>query len=347
MHKKDDDSEIRKINTEDNESNNNIEEFEAKYSREPKFTDCPFCKKRVFTEVDHIVSYSGIILSIILIFFLNLISIPFIMIVIPLTQNSQHRCPSCLNQIGECSFYDTISLSDRIISLTLGSFALVISKKQLIGIFVFLTLIVVMIMKFMTIDTSRRYIDESFDDFYKECNKSKFSNTNIANQVHIYCHSFRFSDVNWKGHVVRIDYERKYFSSTRLKILIKMREEDKSEDGDLYLKVEDYIYETYKNKFYELNRGDKIQFNATILFEGDGQRVPFLNLFEIEILKNEADSRIELSPHIHHNGRYSLDDEIEKNNDKIIHKNEELLIGMSDFVVEKDVNIENNHETYN
>jgi hypothetical protein len=37
-----------------------------------------------------------------------------------------------------CSFYDTISMSDRIISWNVGEFAILITRKQLIGAFVFI-----------------------------------------------------------------------------------------------------------------------------------------------------------------------------------------------------------------
>jgi hypothetical protein len=65
-------------------------------------------------------------------------ALPLIVLLIPLTQQTVHSCPNCLNNVGTRSFYDFISLSDKVITYKIGNFAIIITKKQLLGIFVFL-----------------------------------------------------------------------------------------------------------------------------------------------------------------------------------------------------------------
>lgn len=339
-------SEFKKLNQEEITE----EQFDPIYTREPKITKCKFCGKKILTEAETETTWTGILLSVVLFLLFNIFSIVLILVLIPLTQKTNHRCPSCLNIIGECNFYDLISLSDKVISFTVGSFALIISKKQLLGLFTFLFILILFFVKFYTIDTSLKFIDETFDEFYSECSPEKFQNVATFAQAKNFCHSYRYSCVQWEGNIVRIDYEQSFMSRYRLSILVKMRTEVHSQDGDLYLKVNEYEYEKYKNVFYQINRGDRIAFNATIIDEGSERNAPFLDLFGVSIVTNEENKgKIEIDPHIHHNGRYSLDKEIKKNSDHVIHKDEAIYddINMKEFVVDKEVNIdEKQHETY-
>ncbi len=56
---------------------------------------------------------------------------------IPLTQQTVHSCPNCLNKVGSRSFYDLFSLSDKLLSFKYGNFAVIITKKQILAIFTF------------------------------------------------------------------------------------------------------------------------------------------------------------------------------------------------------------------
>ena len=349
-------SEFKKLKNDEEVAQEIVKEIQ--FTREPIIVDCKYCKSKILTDVDHETTYTGIIISIILLLLLNIFAIPLILILIPLTKNSNHRCPSCLNKIGECNFYDRISLSDKVISLTLGSFAIVISKKHLLGIFTFILLLTIFILEFKSIDTSRLgFIDESFDDFYKTCNPEKYSNRRTHTETSLFCSSYRYSKVQWDGYVVRVDYDNSFFAKYRISILVKMRVEDKSQDGDLYLKITDRQYNQLKDVIYEINRGIRVEFNATIISEGNERSVPILDAFGLEIFQDDLETiskdqtdikenKINIDAHIHHEGRYSLDNQQLTHKDHIIHSNENLYDNMNDFITEGEVNLEDDKETY-
>ena len=98
---------------------------------------CQYCQSRIFTNIEQQTSWFGILLSLILFFTFKLYSLLLILLVIPLTQSTIHTCPNCLNRIGIRTFYDTLSLSDKVFTFQLFSIGVIITKKQLLGIFFF------------------------------------------------------------------------------------------------------------------------------------------------------------------------------------------------------------------
>jgi hypothetical protein len=106
------------------------------------------------------------------------------------------------------------------------------------------------------------------------------------------------------------------------------------EEPDLFVKFNDYQYGNYKDSIFNLTRGDKVYFNATILHEGDRRSIPILEVFGFEKLVGE---HIYIEPHIHYSGRYSLghDD---------VHKNATLYGDVPGLISDEDRQIEQ-HET--
>lgn len=92
----------------------------------------------MLTEIEHQSTWIGVGLSFILFIIFKIYSLPLIVMLIPLTQQTVHTCPNCLNKVGTRSFYDLISLSDNVITYKIGNFGIIITKKQILGIFIFL-----------------------------------------------------------------------------------------------------------------------------------------------------------------------------------------------------------------
>lgn len=317
------------------------EEVESKYTREPLIVTCKYCSNKVLTEVEHETTWTGIFFGLVLLMIFNVYSIPLILLLIPLTQQTSHRCPSCLNVIGTCNYYDVLSFSDKVLSFTIGTFAILISKKHLLGMFVFALISTTFMYFFLHFEVSgKNFIPDEWKDFSKFCSPQEFAKK--SKQAKIYCHKYRYADVSWDGYVVRIDYDNTFFGKHVLSILIKMNKEDLSEDGDLYLKFDQHFYSEVKDIIFNLNRGDHLSFNATFINEGDGHHSPYLEAFGLDA---SDDSKIDISPHIHHTGRYSLDKEVETHADHQLHKNESLYGDLEGFVVDEDVNLEKQVET--
>lgn len=381
-------SEFKRLNTVTDSSGNIInteEEVVSKFTREPVIINCKYCKKKILTEVETESTWTGILISFILLIIFNIFGILLIFLVIPLTQHSNHRCSSCLNIIGECNFYDILSLSDKVLSVTIGSFALIISKKVLLGFFVFSFLAITTFYFFINIDTTYHYIiKDTWSDFNKECSQDNYRLKPTTSKAN--CVKYRYSNVGWNGYVVRVDFSDSFFDKHKVSILVKMNIDDgmisstnntntennsnsvmlnntisnteeidtinnyHSIDGDLYLKFSEDSFNTNKNSIISINRGDLIQFNATIIHEGDARYVPVLECFEMESNIKKYYGHINIDPHIHHGGRYSLDKKHLEHeaiyNDHNLHVNETLYDDLKDVVIDNEIDIHNQKETF-
>jgi hypothetical protein len=98
---------------------------------------CQFCQRRILTDIEHETTWVGIGISVVLFLIFRVYSIILIILLIPLTQQTVHTCPNCLNKVGTRSFFDLISLTDKVITYKIGSFAIMITKKQILAVFFF------------------------------------------------------------------------------------------------------------------------------------------------------------------------------------------------------------------
>lgn len=311
------------------------------FGRESLIIECRFCSKKVLTEIETETTWFGILLSIVLLLMFKLLSIPLIILIIPLTQLTLHRCPSCLNKVGTCNFYDLLSMSDKIITFSIGSFAVILSRKLLMGFFICLLMIIICVYFFSNIVISERsFIKDSWDDFIQKCSKEEFHKNGM--QTKIYCQKYQYADVSWNGYVVRVDFDNSFITKYKVSIYVKMDISNNSEDGDIYLKIDDYNYNKMKNDIYNLIRGDHIYFNATVVSEGN-ERYPLIaEPFELA----KKDGKINITSHIHHHGRYSMDVNNHSDKHKHIKTNETVYSELNEFVADKEVDTDLQKESY-
>lgn len=346
-------SEFKKVNDENLEESLPLkEEIINSFTKEPTFCICRFCNKKILTDIETEYTWTGIIISGVIFMLFKLLSIPLIILACILTQETTHKCPNCLNKIGTSNFYDYISLSDKIFKFQLGTNAVIITRKMLLSFFVFVLISIITI--FLFFDSSDNffnasYLDEKWESFIKDCKNFPYEKTTSIKMA--YCQMFEGSNISWNGHVVRTDYEGSFISKHRISILVKMNKNDTSEDGDLYLKLNESKYEENKKLVFDLSRGDHIYFNATILKIDRG--IIIAEGFEIDKI---SDSII-INPHIHHSGRYSFDKSkhdhdhnhnhnYNNNVNKIISADEVIFNELSDFKVAENIDFEKQKETY-
>ena len=120
--------------------------------------------------------------------------------------------------------------------------------------------------------------------------------------------------MNWKGYIIRVDYNDNFFARFRLSALVKM-EKNQEEEPDLYLKFTDYQYDNFKSEIFNITRGDFVSYNATFLTTGEDNAPPVLEVFGFQKLNEH----IYIQPHIHHNSRYSIDHSEHIKKDSIIY----------------------------
>lgn len=345
-------SEFKKVNEENIEESAPLkEEIINNFTKEPTFCICKYCNKKILTEVETEYTWTGILISGAFFMLFKLLSIPLIILSCILTQETTHKCPNCLNKVGVSNFYDYISLSDKIFTFSLGTNAIIITRKMLLSLFAFILISIITV--FLFLDSSDeflnyQYLDEKWESFIKDCKNYPYEKTSSIKMA--YCKMFEGSNVSWDGYIVRTDYEGSFISKYRISILVKMNKTDTSEDGDLYLKLSDSKYEEEKKMIFDISRGNHIMFNATILKIDRG-----IIIAEGISFEKYSDS-IVINPHIHHSGRYSFDNkghDHDHNHNHIItppkkgvNANETIFNELKDFKVAENIDFDKQKETY-
>ena len=300
--KKNDDykDETAKLKSETNQSKESSQKSEIITSidtsnfilgRDQQICVCPFCHMKIFTEIEHDVSYLGIVLSIMALLFLKIYGIILTVVIIRFTQNTTHSCPNCLNKIGVYTIFDALSMQDKVFSLKFSSFGLVITKKHIFSLvlgFIFIILIIAFI---SSLSFTRQILKETWSDYQKICSENKaLCNT-----------KFLYQEISWIGYVIRVNFNDNFFSRSRVFFLVKMDENVQNDKTDLVIEVTDRVYNKYKIDILNITRGDEIEFNATLKQNPNYQtKVPIVTLDNIRI----TGKNIDINPHVHEEGRY-------------------------------------------
>jgi len=160
-----------------------------------------------------------------------------------------------------------------------------------------------------TFDLNKVTLKETWEDYYKICIKNE--NEEIDdNQKKICKEKFLYQDVNWSGYSIRLDFDERFFSRYKVHMIVKMvmknmsENEIEKEENNLYLKITESVYNNFKTEILNTTRGDLIQFNATFIAEDYNFRPVIL---EVNGYK-KLDGKINLNPHVHVEGRYSVDE---------------------------------------
>lgn len=261
------------------------------FGRDQQICVCPFCHMKIFTEIEHEVSWLGIVLCIMMILFFKIIGIILSVVIIRFTQNTTHSCPNCLNKISVYTIFDALSLQDKVFSIKFSSFGIVITKKHIFSIFLGLVFLILFIILISSVSFTKQILKESWSDYVKICAGGE----TICNA------KFLYQEISWNGYVIRVNFNDNFFSRNRVYFLVKMDENTESDKTDLVIEVTDSVYNKYKIDILNITRGDEIEFNATVRQTPNYQtKVPIVTLDNIRI----TGRNINLNPHVHEEGRY-------------------------------------------
>ena len=262
------------------------------FGKEQQMCICPFCKMKMFTDIDQEVSWIGIVLSILVLIFFKLYGILFLIIIIKLTQNTIHSCPNCLNKVGVYTVFDALSLQDKVFTIQFSNFGMIITKKHLFGILSFIIFGIIFYYIISSITFTKTILKENWNEFNLICSQGQ----SICNS------KFLYQEISWTGYVIRVNFNDNFFSRVRVFFLVKMNEDLTSDKTDLILEVTDKVYNKYKIDIMNITRGDEIFFNATIKQTPS----PMDNNVGIVVLEDIklTGKNIHINPHVHENGRY-------------------------------------------
>ena len=262
------------------------------FGKEQQMCICPFCKMKMFTDIDQEVSWIGVVLSVLVLIFFKLYGILFLIIIIKLTQNTIHSCPNCLNKVGVYTVFDALSLQDKVFTIQFSNFGMIITKKHLFGILSFFTFGIIFYYIISSITFTKTILKENWNEFNLICSQGQ----SICNS------KFLYQEISWTGYVIRVNFNDNFFSRVRVFFLVKMNEDLTSDKTDLILEVTDKVYNKYKIDIMNITRGDEIFFNATIKQTPS----PMDNNVGIVVLEDIklTGKNIHINPHVHENGRY-------------------------------------------
>ena len=298
--KNDDFEETEKLKQENNKNKESSQKSEiitsidtnnTIFGRDQQICVCPFCKMKIYTEVEHEISWMGIIFSIILLLIFKIYGIICLVILLRFTQNTTHSCPNCLNKIGIYTVFDVLSLQDKVFTIQLGSFGLIITKKHIFNLITGIIIIILFISFISSISFTKKILKETWADYLSICS----GGGSLCNT------KFLYQEISWSGYVIRVNFNDNFFSRSRVFFLVKMDENVESDNTDLVIEVTDKIYSKYKIDILNITRGDEIEFNATVRQTPNYQTsIPIVTLDNIRL----TGKNININPHVHEDGRY-------------------------------------------
>ena len=203
------------------------------------------------------------------------------------------------------------SLEDKVISFQIGTFGVIISRRYLLYIVLCIlsALVLYTLLSFgINISEERSITNISWEEFRKDCGFDAF-NKNHRMAVRTFDRTYSGRGVSWDGYVVQVNalsenslHHYHHASSMLLKMVPDDKEKD---DASIALSLSEAMTEKYKEELMQLEVGDHVLFNATIVGLGDRSHLHHLHIFGLEKDKSEhSDTHVNL--HVHQVGRYKF-----------------------------------------
>jgi hypothetical protein len=189
---------------------------------------CPHCDSNSYSLVEYRNSPIAFVVSIIMILFLGMLGLMMFPFVTATMRISVHRCSKCLNEIKQTSIFNLDGLEDKVISFSLGKFGIILSRKYLIYITIFVFSCIMLYFAVSSANLghdhdSRPISTLKWDDFMKDCGPDAFKN-NVRQTIRTFERKYSDRGIQWDGYVVRVNYledlVNRHFHETS--ILIKM-----------------------------------------------------------------------------------------------------------------------------
>ena len=240
--------------------------------------------------------------------FLALILMPFL---VSLTKVAVHRCAKCLNEVKSKSFFDIEALEDKVITFNIGNFGVALTRKYLlyiVGLISMILCIYVFILNEVTHNHEIRPISShTWPQYRTDCGWDKYKFN--PNQALVNFDRKYFNEaIGWEGYIVRISMEDEnsmnYYQHTA-SILLKMDPPDQAKENhsaDIALSFSYRVYDLHRDVLDSLHRGDKVQFNATLMSAGDAIHLHHAHTFQIAKVPGHK----EVEAHAHLSGRYKF-----------------------------------------
>ena len=207
--------------------------------------------------------------SLLLFGFLSLLLLPFL---VSLSKTALHRCAKCLNEVKSNSYFGFASMEDKLVSLQLGKFGIILTRKQLMYFALVLSMMIGIYM-FVLVEERHNHeavpiSDHTWPEYRQKCGFDAYAKNPREAMMNFDRYYFN-KGVSWRGYVVRVNLNDEdpmsmvYHSAS---LLIKMEEDDREgvHGADLGLSLSDRVLTMYSDEIDSLRRGDYLEFNATL-----------------------------------------------------------------------------------
>lgn len=201
------------------------------------------------------------------------------------------------------------SLEDKVISFNIGNFGVIISRKYLLYIVLTIFCVIVLFLLLTTginLNEERPISELKWTDYRDDVGYFSFIK-NPRNTIRTFDKKYSGKGVSWEGYIVQVNALNEdslaHFHHAS-SILIKMVPDDKSiDDASLALTLSENMTEKYKEVLMNLDVGDHVLFNATIVGLGDQGHLHHFHCFGLD--KVEGSAHVNLHTHSY-NGRYKI-----------------------------------------
>ena len=229
--------------------------------------------------------------------------------VFPLCRSANHRCPKCYNLVISNVFLGMPSLQDQVISLNIGSCAIILTRKILLILFITcaaaVALTFVVRYKILTYSGYEQTISTlSWEDYRKHCGVLAFLSNPMA-AVSKFHRDYRFLNIKWQGYIAKLMVNANNHEDDvkhSFVVFLKMQPDDFENAVSLALSFDKELYNKNKELIATTRIGDKIEFNATLIDMGTDIKLSHLHGLGVKILPNE---HIEIPESLAYYGRYS------------------------------------------
>jgi len=237
--------------------------------------NCPHCGLNIITFIEHESSWLTYTVSIVLLFVLNWAALCVVPVVYPLFKDVVHHCPRCLSVLATRSRVSVPRVTDEIMTFRFGTCVIVLARKYVFVLMVFLTLITGY-HSVRSSGVSHSLIDEvvrgepmvsTWQDFINDCGFKSY----LGNPIHVtvaFNENYKNKTISWNGEVHHIEPGFTFFWwSQRGAVFVQMDPPQlpaKRDAPDLVLLYEDGKMPDVGN----YKRGASISFEATFVEVG-------------------------------------------------------------------------------
>ena len=238
---------------------------------------CPFCDACSYSIVEYRASFLGYLISILAILVFGFVSIMIMPFLVSLTKQAIHRCAKCLNEVKNNSYFGFSSLEDKLLTFNIGNFGIILTRRYLLYIvmsmFMGLSIYAFFVNEATHNHEMRHISDITWNQYRESCGYEAYKQS--PNKAAIkFDRNFYGKGISWKGYVIRVNLNEEdqlNFAYHAATILVKMEpgEMEGTSSADLGLSISERVLKMYKSEIDSLEKGDEVEFNATIQSMGD------------------------------------------------------------------------------